>query len=404
MPLWKRMALILGLVGFAIGIGYLIYFVFFRAPARPPTTTPPPGVPTTPGAGGLPSAGGAVPFPPAPAPGAPTPAQVASGGLTAARTITTTPIVGAALAGDGNSLAYYSTQDGKFYRLGPDGTPMLISDRTFFNVQNVTWSGNTDKAILEYPDGSKLAVDFATGVQATLPKHWQNFDFSPDGAQIIAKSMGLDPNNRWLMVANPDGTNAQAIAPLGENGDKVAVGWSPNNQIVATSRTGTAIGLDRERVLLIGLHDENFKALTVEGIGFQSVWSPRGDRLLYSVSNAASGYRPTLWGVEAEGESIGRNRHSIALQTWAEKCTFASAEVAYCAVPTSLPEGAGLQPAIASGTPDSIYRVNIATGSSDLVAIPSDRSAISRLIVTADGTALYYTNAQTGQLSQIRLE
>lgn len=403
MPLWKRAALILGFAGFAIGGGYLIYFVFFRTPARPPTT-PPPGIPVTPGAGGLPSAGGAGELPPTTLPGAPAPAQVASGGLTASRTITTTPIVSAALAGDGTSLAYYSTQDGKFYRLGADGTPQLISDRTFFNVQNVTWSGDTNKAILEYPDGSKLAIDFRTGGQASLPKHWQNFDFSPDGAQIIAKSMGLDPNNRWLMVANPDGTNAQAVAPLGENGDKVAVGWSPNNQIVATSRTGTAIGLDRERVLLIGLHDENFKALTVEGIGFQSAWSPRGDRLLYSVSNAAAGYRPTLWSVEAEGESIGRNRRSIALRTWAEKCTFATAEVAYCAVPNSLPEGAGLQPAIASGTPDSIYRVNIVTGNTDLVAIPSDRSAISRLIVSGDGAVLYYTNAQTGQLSQIRLE
>ena len=403
MPLWKRALLILAFAGSALGIGYLIYFLFFRAPTRPPIPTPQPGVPVTPGAGGLPTAGGATPLPPA-TPGAPTPSAVASGGLTAARTVTTTPVVGATLTGDGTALAYYSTQDGKFYRLGPDGTPQLISDRTFFNVQNVTWSGNADKAILEYPDGSKLAVDFRTGEQATLPKHWQSFDFSPDGTQIIAKSMGLDPNNRWLTVASPDGTNAQAIAPLGENADKVTVSWSPNNQIIATSRTGTAIGLDRERILLIGLHGENFKALTVEGIGFQSVWSPRGDRLLYSVSNAASGYRPTLWSVEAEGESIGANRHSIALQTWAEKCTFASAEVAYCAVPTGLQEGAGFQPALSAGTPDAIYRVNIVTGATELMAIPSDRSAISRLIVSGDETVLYYVNAQTGQLSQIRLE
>lgn len=403
MPLWKRILLMLGFAGFAIGIGYLIYFLFFRAPSRPPTTTPPPGAAVTPGVGGLPTAGGVTPLPPA-TPGAPTPSTVASGGLTAARAVTTTPVVGATLTGDGTSLAYYSTQDGKFYRLGPDGTPTRLSERTFFNVQNVIWSGDADKAILEYPDGSKLAVDFRTGGQATLPKHWQSFDFSPDGAQIITKSIGLDPNNRWLTVASPDGTNAQAIAPLGENANQVAVSWSPNNQIIATSRTGTAIGLDRERILLIGLHGENFKALTVEGTGFQSIWSPRGDRLLYSVANAASGYRPTLWSVEAEGESIGANRHSIALQTWAEKCTFASAEVAYCAVPTGLQEGAGFQPALAAGTPDAIYRVNIVTGATELVAIPSDRSAISRIIVSGDGTTLYYVNAQTGALSQIRLQ
>jgi hypothetical protein len=39
---------------------------------------------------------------------------------------------------------------------------------------------------------------------------------------------------------------------MGENESKVTVDWSPNRQFIALSRTGDALGADREEVLFIG--------------------------------------------------------------------------------------------------------------------------------------------------------
>src|SRR3989338_2714976 len=49
---------------------------------------------------------------------------------------------------------------------------------------------------------------------------------------------------------------------------------------------------------------------------------PDGQSLLYSVSSPASEYKPALWIANAAGDSIGENRRSLGLNTWADKCAF----------------------------------------------------------------------------------
>ena len=106
---------------------------------------------------------------------------------------------------------FYNPSDNRFYAIDSQGKLTTLSDQQFFGVQNVIWSPDATKAILEYPDGSKVRYNFATKNQVTLPKHWEDFNFSPDGNKIVAKSMGLDADNRWLIVANEDGSKATNI-------------------------------------------------------------------------------------------------------------------------------------------------------------------------------------------------
>ena len=87
-------------------------------------------------------------------------------------------------------MRYYNANDGKFYHLTSDGQIKEMSEQTFYNVNKVTWANNTDKAVLEYPDSSKIVYDFDKQKQTTLPKHWEEFSFSPDGGQIAAKAWG----------------------------------------------------------------------------------------------------------------------------------------------------------------------------------------------------------------------
>lgn len=413
---WKKILIVVAFVGVTLGIGYLMYYVFFR-PTAPIVNAPITNEALTPG--GL---GRALEGPPTPVEVSATPTQilapsltpppqlpkeistVAKGGVTWVGTLVDKSVANVQMSSNGKDVAYYDGADGKFYRVDENGNILKLSDKTFQNVEKVNWAPATDKAILEFPDGANVLYDFASDKQYTLPKHWEGFSFSPDGAQIAGKSIGIDPSNRWLFTSNPDGTGVKAVEPLGDNADKVDVNWSPNNQVIATSRTGQAMGFERQQILFVGKNQENFPGLTVEGQGFQSEWSETGDRLLYSAYNSASEYKPVLWIVGAQGDSIGTGRRSLSVNTWADKCTFADDDTVYCAVPQTMETGAGFQPELFRSTPDSFYRIDLTTGLRSLVAVPYGSFSAENVAITSDGQYLTFTNSQTGRIERVRLQ
>lgn len=385
------------------GLAFALYFVFFR-PSRPgdvlpPGTTAPTARPgLTPAAPGTPTTRERLGSPGARA------SEVARGGLTVSASVVSAPTLGTTLSSDGSTLLSYDRSSGKFMRLREDGTVVELSGKTFLNVQNVAWDRNGNRAIIEFPDGSNIVYDFEAEKSVTLPKHWQDFGFSPDGEKIISKSIGADSANRWLVVVDSDGSNAKVLEPLGNNADKVKISWSPSSQVIAFSDTGKEIGLDRKEILLIGQNGENFKSLEIAGMDFRPIWSPSGRRLLWSTHAAGTGYRPQLWTSLASGDEIGAARRSFSISTWADKCAFSDETIVYCAVPRSLPEGIGFQPVLASQTPDLIYRLDLQTGSALLVAEPEGRYSISKLIVASNERLLYFTDSATGAVHRIKLQ
>lgn len=415
----KRLLAITLLIA-AVGlVGYALYAVFFSAPTEtvtPPVnggvngtggSLPPAG---TGGTGAVPGTGGALPSPGTPTtPGGasvtvqPTVSTVADGGVTLVTPIAVTSTVGASVGTNGN-LNYYSRDDGKFYRRSPDGTVTALSGKTFYNVDKAVFDPAGNRAILSYPDGAKTMYDFGTGTQVTLPKHWEDFQWAPEGGKIISKSLALDKDSRFLVVASPDGSGAKAIQELGDNANKVTVAWSPTNQVVALSATGEPCGFACEEIFLIGQNKENFKTIKAPGLGFTPQWTPSGKQLLFSVANDTSDWRPQLWIVDAEGDNIGANRRSINLNTWADKCAFADDTTLYCAVPREIPRGAGLNRAVTTGTPDDLYSVNLATGLTRRIAVPEGNRAMTNLQLSPNGQDLYFADGGTGFLYSIKLK
>ena len=157
-------------------------------------------------------------------------------------------------------------------------------------------------------------------------------------------------------------------------------------------------------MLLIGRNGENNKALRVDGFGFQPLWSPNSSGLIFSAAGQADNYEPTLWFTAAKGDAIGADRTNLGIHTWADMCTFADAQTVYCAVPDNLPEGAGLQRDVANGLPDSIVKVDLLSGSVSNVGRPETNTAIKDLVVSGDGSKLYFTDAQSGALRQMQLK
>ncbi|MBI5230390.1 MAG: hypothetical protein HY981_03780 [Candidatus Magasanikbacteria bacterium] len=403
----KKIALVIGFVLVTALLGWGLYYFFFKA-APFPAPGQLPAAPSAEVGGTLPTAEVGAPLGQVPGGNAtqagqlPSASPIAQGGVTQTTLVSQNPAL-EPHASDSN-IAYYDRSEGKFYRLDQNGNNIPLSNQTFYNVQNITWSPGNDKAVLQYPDGSKISYDFATQKQTTLPKHWQDFSFNSNGGKLAAKSVGLEPENRWLVVANADGTGAEGTIPLGDNADKVTVSWSPNNQIVGFSATGDARGFASKEILPLGLHNENLKSIIVPGLDFHPLWSKTGNTLLFSTYNPDSSYKPELWIVNAEGDTIGTGRQPIKLNTWAEKCAFADNTTIYCAVPNSLPEGAGFEPETANGIADTIYKIDTQTGIKNPIAIPDQDMTINSITVSPQKDALYFTDAGSGLLHKIKLK
>lgn len=407
---FKKVFLVIGFLALVFIIGYLLWRFFFAPVAITPVATTTPSI-----SGGFPTSGvggvneiingesGVLPGGitiPMELPGGGGLSPVAIGGLTKTSAVTSDPTLGPTLSSDGN-VQYYDKNDGKFYKLDNNGNLVAISDKIFYDVENIVWAPNKNQAIIEYPDGNKILYNFTTNSQVTLPTHWQDFSFSPDSDRIVSKSLGLDEENRWLVVSNGDGSQAVALENIGLNDKNVQSSWSPNNQIVATYTEG--LDFNRQNVYFVGLNGENFKSTIVEGRGFQSQWSTTGDQLLYSVYSTNTNLNPQLWIVNASGDTIGDNRQSISLNTWASKCTFASNTEVYCAVPETLERGSGMFPELADKTKDNLYKINLTTGTQELIAIPNGAYNISGVMVPTDKKTLFFTDKTTGLIYKITL-
>jgi dipeptidyl aminopeptidase/acylaminoacyl peptidase len=302
----------------------------------------------------------------------------------------------------GGALRYHNDTDGKFYQVLPDGSVKLMVDQVFYDVQKVTWAKAQDKAVLEYPDGSKIVYNFETKKQTTLPKHWEDFSFSPDGNELAAKSMTLAPENRWLITTKEDGTETKLIEPMGDYADRVSVNWSPSRQTVAFSQTGEPIGYDRRDILMVGINGENFKPMTVEGLDFIPQWSPTGQKLLYSVDSARSNFKPELWVASAYGDQIGANRRSIKVNTWANKCTFADDNTLFCAVPRDLPDGAGISPEVASGSYDDFYKIDLITGTKTPIPVNQDHR-VDSISYNKQKNKIFFTDSSVRGIFEVPL-
>lgn len=405
----KRLVLIIIFLTVCLALGTLMYVVFFKKaplallPTTPTTTTQkkPGELPSSgdrtittqkPTSNQLPQTGGLRPGV-APEKKPRTPIEQ----------VVQNSVVSPTVDADGN-MKFYNKQDGRFYKMNAKGELVPMSDQVFFNVQNVTWSPKDEKSIIEYPDGSNIFYDFNEKKQVTLPKHWEEFSFQGDGTSIAAKSEGLSPENRWLVTADPDGKNIKLIEPMGENGDKVQVGWSPNKQIIATTRTGDPQGSDREEVLFVGLHDENFRSMTVEGRGFQSAWSPEGDKMIYSVYSARSDFKPELWVVNAEPGTIGNERKLLDVNTWPQKCAYSDDRYLYCGVPKNLKTGAGIAPSVADDSPDNFYRIDTQTGAKTEITVENNGQVVDKMFLGEDGKTMYFTDKRRPGIFKVPLQ
>lgn len=402
----KKILFAIFFVIFSVGMGYGLYYLFILRGQTPlaPVTQEAPGFGgklSSASKGGPTGEATATPGEFPTSPGQPTtavPTPSEATGPVKTRLLRDGVTLDVTSSPGGNGARFYNPEDGRFYKINDDGTITALGDKQFYNVDTVSWGKKSDKAIMDFPDGSNIYYDFETKQQVALPKHWQDFSFSQDDSHIAAKSIGTDPDSRFLLISNPNGTEAKAIESLGDNAAQVDISWSPNSQVVAFAKTGEPQGGGQQEIFLVGQHHENFNSLIVPGQDFLPNWSPSGKQLLYSTWSIQSDGKPNLWVVAGDPANIGSSRSNLNLQTWADKCAWASETDLYCGIPQGLPQNAGLQRSDFTSLPDDVYHIDLRSGASVRISAPDQTHPIRSPVITKDGNTLIFTDAGSGKL------
>lgn len=297
---------------------------------------------------------------------------------------------------------FYNQEDGYFYKVSPQGTLSKLSNTNYPNVEEIAWSPNGDKAILEFPDGSNVLFNFKNNKQVTLPDSWQDFSFNEQGSKIAFKDVNVNLDHNFLAIANPDGSQQKYLEPIADQSNRVQINWSPSGHVVATYYE--AKNSTNAEIFLIGQNGENYRSIDAKGFGVESKWLPDGKRLVYNSYNLENDNKPSLHIVDAYGDRIGYNHNDLGVNTWIDKCTFQGKNTMYCAVPKYLPENAGFQPAIADDIPDYIYKIDLNTGAKAIIAEPELTYSINSMRVSEDGKYLYFTDKSSGSVHYIQLK
>ena len=324
--------------------------------------------------------------------------KIQPSGFSEIRKITESSVKGAALASNGSDIIYYSRADGKFYKIDEYGEETLLSEKTFYDVQNVVWSNNKDKAVLEYPDGANVVYDFTKEEQKTIPKNWEDFEFSVDNKKVVTKSFSSYSAESNLVIADISTGQTKIIENLGDKANFFQISCSPDNQIVAFF--AELADFDHQEIYFIGQYGENFKSIIVSGMGFKGKWSPDSKKILYRVYSSLSDYKPILWITDKEG-----SQRMLPVKTWSDKCVFYNNEIIYCGVPQEFGEMAGMFPESSFKFNDDIYKIDIIKNYAEKIQIDKkfDFYNVKEILISKNQDALYFTDGRTGRLYKIEL-
>lgn len=387
-------------------LAYGLYFILFRPDLR----TDAPGEVETPGqqVGDLPGAGdfddSRLPQPGeepgTPGVGLPEASPIAQGGPTQIRQLTSGEVLSPVSSGS-NRARFYDPNDGLIYDISADGEIEPISVTPFPEAENAIFDNNGNQVILEFPDGSNIIYNISQNKQITMPSHWEEFDFSTTGTEVVAKSIN-DSTNGQIIALRSDGSQATVIADMGQNANKVDIEWSPNGNFVALSETGPALaGFGRRSYLLIDQNGNAPGSIIADGQNFSSKWTPDSRSIVYSTTDPNNADRPSLWITSASGDSIGTDRKKIDLETWIDKCTFRDNSVMLCAVPREIEDFVDFDYRF-NDSIDDLYEVNLLTGRVNLLAESTQNIRMFDLSVSSDRSQLFFKD-QIGRLNTIQL-
>lgn len=272
-------------------------------------------------------------------------------------TLSKEAVISPALSQEKDSVVYYGQTDGRVFQVNPrDLKQVLISGNLLPDLMRTIWSPDKKEVVSVFyaPEGERFKYyNYQTRKAVDLGAQVRSAAFSPDGSRLAYfKSQGTDGS---IYISAPDGDSPKKV--LDTRISDLELFWPSRDNLAFKTKTA---GI--ERLFVVSMTGNLTKV--AEGAGqMELLWSPDGDKLLYSLKNN----NETVLSVK---DLTTQENRSLQISVNASRCAWGiDASYLICSVPRS---GAG----------EDIYRIGL-DGTKDLLASPKKNIVVQQLMLTA---------------------
>ena len=290
-----------------------------------------------------------------------------------------------AISEDGRKILYFEKGTGKILASDFSGQSSgTVSGQILNGFSNALWSKNGEQAIIN-EQLNKHYYNLKNGKLSELNRNIKDIAWSKDGKNIAYLFFESEKGEGNISIANPDGASFKNVfqTRIGS----LRISWPKENLISFYNPTGPDNSLflfDIESGLLEKKLDSSFDNIK----NLEILWSPEGNKILYSRHNEDGSYELRLIDFAQEID------YETGLATTADKCVWTLNSIAlYCGMRKE------------SETSENLYHIDIAKKEFGLVFEPStvESIAIKNPLLSPTENLLFFVNQQDGYLYSISL-
>ena len=233
---------------------------------------------------------------------------------------------------DGKKVKYYSISNGNVFESNLDGTELTrISSIVLTNLVKAIWSPEKDKVITLFNENGlikKYLYDYNTKISTPLSGDIRWISWSSNQDKIAYQYYNSQTEDNNISISDPDGSNWISIFQTRMK--DLIVEWPSSDKISIRTKPS---GLFESIVYIINPTTNDFQKIINETYGLNILWSPFGDKILYSETDS-NGKNLKLKIADLKNQTISE----LNIATLVEKCVWSQDNrTIFCAVPKNIP-------------------------------------------------------------------
>ena len=200
-----------------------------------------------------------------------------------------------------------------------------ITDARLSNISEIIWEPTHDLALLRKTDGSVnlfdfMKYDFVHQTETPWGTGVGSVAWAPDSSEI-AYYYAPGTGERSLILTNFLNTAPTRVADLNDNNiENPLLRWSPDSQWLLVIPRNTDVA--KNNIYLFNVYSRKFTQLTTNGGQVDAIFSPDGNKILYStLNNDPNSPIPTVISIM---DLNGKNQRALNLRAEISKIVWTS--------------------------------------------------------------------------------
>ncbi len=259
-------------------------------------------------------------------------------------------------------------------------------------IQRVTWSDDSSRALLTTSDNSIHPVIPETESVLTLPSTIDYAIWSNNPNQIIFKSYDQKADKRFVGISNFDGSNPRTLTEIPFR----RVSLAPLQNSILVAYWPVPDSFTESQLYSVSTISPGIPKLLFQGLfGADYLFSPDSKKIAVSSVTERGGDRLTLGVMDFPGN----NYQNLQIPTMVEKTVWSrDNQTLYYAQPTGIPEGSALPNDYTANkfqTRDTLWKVDVTTGKKNRIARLDELTQkidATNLFLSPNESRLYFIN------------